>query len=401
MMLSAFIGLRYSGFGFSGSASGNRFLSFISLASLIGMVLGVIALIVVVSVMNGFDAELKRRILGVVPHVVIDTPDIDLTGEPGVIASVVFLQRNALVLDGKASHLLTLNGIEAKQEGRISIIPKHMIHGSLDELAARPNGLVLGRPLAYRLGLLVGDQVTVVIPEPSVDGQTISPKIARLVLVGTFELDAELDYRLGLVNVDHLSAIVGNVPVQTRLRLNDVFDAARVSAETSRRYGVSTTNWTTQYGDFFETVKMEKVMMFVLLSLIVAIAAFNIVSSLSMMVKDKRGDIAVLRTFGLSSRRIMAIFVTQGVVIGVLGIVVGTVFGLAIAHNVTGLVAYLEGLFGGKMLAGTYFDSVPSDVRYADVALITLVAFIISVLATLYPAWRAASLQPVEVLRHE
>ena len=406
MSLPVFVGLRYSGLG--SSAMGNRYLSFISLVSLIGMVLGVIALIVVVSVMNGFDTELKRRILGVVPHVVVGE-GLDLTrikADDRILASAPFISRSGLLLEGKTSQLVTLQGIDSSVEHMMSILPDYMVQGSMEDLSDTSTGIIIGRPLAYRLGAMIGDRLTMIIPEPSIDGNRVTPKIAKFQLVGTFELNSEVDYRLAMVNYAQLQQVVGESSIDTRLRLVDVFDAPAVSAEIatglfSGKRSLKVVNWTDQYGDFFETVKMEKIMMFLLLSLIVAIAAFNIVSSLSMMVKDKRSDIAVLRTFGLSPGGVMRIFMIQGAVIGVMGVLIGTILGLLLASNITEIVGFFEELLGSRMLAGTYFDSVPSDVRYADIIIIILVALMISFLATLYPAWRAASLQPADVLRNE
>jgi lipoprotein-releasing system permease protein len=403
--LSVFVGLRYAGVGFPAGISrpGNRFLSFISLVSLLGMMLGVTALIVVVSVMNGFDSELKRRILGVIPHVVISgqVDPASIHDDQRIIASAPFISRSGLLLDGNSSQLVTLFGIDVMREQQMSIIPDHMIQGSMQDLGDAEHGVVIGRSLGYRLGVVPGDRLTLVIPEPSAGGSRFTPKIARLVLVGTFELDSELDYRLALLNISEMQRIVAAASVDTRLRLGNVFDAPQLSRLLARDGRIKTRNWTQQYGDFFETVRMEKIMMFVLLSLIVAIAAFNIISSLSMMVKDKQKDIAVLRTFGLSPAGVMQVFMIQGIVIGVAGILSGTLMGLALAYNITDVVGFFEELSGSRMLAGTYFDSVPSDVRYRDVLLIIVVAFLISILATLYPAWRAATLRPAEILRYE
>jgi len=402
--LSIFVGFRYSGFVVSsGSPTDNRFLSFISLVSLFGMMLGVTALIVVVSVMNGFDSELKRRILGVIPHVVVSglIDPVSVDDDQRIIASAPFITRSGLFLEGNSSQLVTLHGIDWSREREMSIVPDHMIQGSMQDLGDALHGVVIGRPLAYRLGAMVGDMLTLVIPEPSGDGNRFTPKIARLRLVGTFELDSELDYRLALLNYSELQRIVAAPSIDTRLRLGNVFDAPALSRELARGDATKTRDWTQQYGDFFDTVRMEKIMMFVLLSLIVTIAAFNIVSSLSMMVKDKQRDIAVLRTFGLSPAGVMLVFMIQGTVIGVVGILAGTLFGLALAYNITEVVGFFEELSGSKMLAGTYFDSVPTDVRFSDVLIIIVVAFLISILATLYPAWRAASLRPAEILRHE
>jgi lipoprotein-releasing system permease protein len=401
--ISTFVGVRYSGFSFNSKSTDNKYLSFITLVSLFGMALGVIALIVVVSVMNGFDTELKRRILGVVPHVIVsrEIHAQDLVDDERVIAVAPFMSRSALLLDGNNSQLVMLNGIDASKEHEMSIIPDNMTEGSIEDLGGSPHGLIIGRPLAYRLGVMVGDMLTMVIPEPSLKGNSISPRVTRVQLVGTFELDAQLDYGLALMNYQELQRIVESPSVDTRFKLANVFEAPKVSVDYASYYEATTRDWTEQYGDFFETVKMEKVMMFVLLLLIVAIAAFNIVSSLSMMVKDKQRDIAVLRTFGLSPGGVMKIFVIQGAVIGVIGILTGTVLGLLLAHNITEVVGYFESLFGTRLLAGTYFDSVPSDVRYEDVLVIVIMTFAISVLATLYPAKRAANLRPATVLKEE
>jgi lipoprotein-releasing system permease protein len=399
MSVATFVGVRYAGFSRALSeTSENRYLSFVSLISLVGMVLGVIALIVVVSVMNGFDSELKKRILGVVPHVVIEG-DVDLGDDPRILARAPFLQRSGLLLNSSSSQLVSLYGIDSAIESSMSIIPDYMVVGSMQDLAEFSQGIILGHPLAYRLGVMVGDDLVMVIPEPSKDGNTVSPKISRFRLVGTFELDAEVDYRLALVNYSALQKVLGSTEIDTRLRLANVFDAPIVRAEW-QALGKST-DWTEQYGDFFQTVKMEKIMMFLLLSLIVAIAAFNIVSSLSMMVKDKQKDIAVLRTFGLAPMGVMKIFVVQGAVIGIAGVTIGTVLGLLLAYNITDVVGFFESLSGSRMLAGTYFDSVPSDIRFFDIAIIVAVTLTISFLATLYPAWRAASLEPARVLRNE
>ncbi len=406
MRLPLFIGIRYAGLGGSGGlpASGTgRYLKFVSSVSLLGMVLGVIALIVVVSVMNGFDRELKRRILGVVPHMVVEgvlDPEY-WQNDRRILAAGPFLSRSGLLLDGKATQFVLIQGIDAMREGDMSILPGHMTEGSMDELASDEQGMVMGRPLAWRLGYVVGDVVTVVIPEPSGDGRRVQPHVLRLRLTGTFEVDSELDYRLLLVNVTNLQRAVGKSSPDTRLRLANLFDVSPVLLSLEGMGQKVVFTWTGRYGDFFETVKMEKIMMFILLSLVVTIAAFNIISSLSMMVRDKQGDIAVLRTFGLSPGNVMRVFVVQGAVIGLAGTLIGAVFGLVLAHNITDIVHFLEQWSGRKVLAGTYFDSVPSDVRYGDVLMVMVVTFTISLTAAIYPSWRAARLRPADVLRYE
>ena len=393
MKASAFLGLRYA------RSRGSRFLSFMTWVSLLGLSLGVIALIVVVSVMNGFDSELKRRILGVVPHVIVQGVNIEeLQRTPGVEAVARFASVSGLLVKGSDSQLVQLHGIEPDREAEMSILPEHMVYGAISSL--EDGGIVLGQPLAYRLGLRPGDGVTILLPVLS-EQQTVRTHVLNVNLVGTFELNSELDYGLGLLDLKTLSPALGTGEPGYRLRLDDIFKAPATSKYFATMPGVVVSDWSAQYGDFFRTVKMEKVMMFLLLTVIVGIAGFSIISSLSMLVKEKKFDIAVLRTCGLSSRGITMIFIIQGGVVGLLGVLLGVMLGLPLAHHITVVVSSLESLFGGRILAGTYFDSIPSDVRYLDVLIIVLVSLVISLVATIYPAIKAAGVRPAEVLRYE
>lgn len=393
MKASAFIGLRYA------RSRGSRFLSFMTWVSLLGLSLGVIALIVVVSVMNGFDSELKRRILGVVPHVLVQGVNIEeLQQTPGVEAVARFASLSGLLVKGSDSQLVQLHGIEPDREAEMSILPEHMVYGAISSL--KDGGIVLGQPLAYRLGLRPGDGVTILLPVLS-EQQTVRTHVLNVNLIGTFELNSELDYGLGLLDLETLSPALSTRDLGYRLRLDDIFKAPATSEHFAAMPGVVVSDWSAQYGDFFRTVKMEKVMMFLLLTVIVGIAGFSIVSSLSMLVKEKQFDIAVLRTCGLSSRGITMIFIIQGGVVGLLGVLLGVTLGLPLAHHITVVVSLLESLFGGRILAGTYFDSIPSDVRYLDVLIIVLVSLVISLVATIYPAIKAAGVRPAEVLRYE
>lgn len=393
MKASVFVGLRYA------RSRGSRFLSFMTWVSLLGLSLGVIALIVVVSVMNGFDSELKRRILGVVPHVQVQGVNIDeLQRTPGVEAVARFASLSGLLVKGSDSQLVQLHGIEPDREAEMSILPEHMVYGAISLL--KDGGIVLGQPLAYRLGLRPGDGVTILLPVLS-EQQTVRTHVLNVNLIGTFELNSELDYGLGLLDLKTLSPALGTRELGYRLRLDDIFKAPATSEHFAAMPGVVVSDWSAQYGDFFRTVKMEKVMMFLLLTVIVGIAGFSIVSSLSMLVKEKQFDIAVLRTCGLSSRGITMIFIIQGGVVGLLGVLLGVTLGLPLAHHITVVVSSLESLFGGRILAGTYFDSIPSDVRYLDVLIIVLVSLVISLVATIYPAIKAAGVRPAEVLRYE
>lgn len=397
-----FIGLRYSG-----SAESNQFLSFISRVSLLGLVLGVVALTVVVSVMNGFDRELKYRILGGVPHVVVETArprDVQtmLAQDERVAGFATFLERSGVAIRSGQNRLVSVYGIEPGREAEVSIMPDHMISGSLDNLRPGSNNVIAGRALAFRLGLVEGDALTLVVPEPSSSGHSVVPRLARLTVAGFFEVDSELDYGLLLMHRDDLAAAVGESGIGYRVTLNDIFLAQAMKRDLESVSGVTAVRtWTDRYGDFFETVRMEKIMMFVLLTLVVAIAAFNIVSGLSMMVKSKQPDIAVLRTLGLSPGEVMQVFVVQGALVGLLGTIVGMLLGIPLAYFISDVVGFFEDLIGARMLAGTYFDRVPSDIRAPDLLAVVAVSLAISFLATLYPAWRAARLRPANVLRYE
>ena len=393
MNLPAYIGIR-----FSVSQKDSAFLSFITRVSMIGLTLGVIALIVVVSVMNGFDSQLKYRILGAVPHMVVHG-ELPTTPINGVRASAPFLKRDGMLVQSNKNRLVAVYGIDPGKEKEMSVVPSHMVEGRLEDLVPGSYKIAIGKPLGLQLGLWTGDNITLLIPEPSPQGSMVVPKIARVELASTFALQSELDYALVLINLEDLKQIVGVVQHDTRLTLDNIFQVGGVRK--SLEAEVNVTDWSREYGDFFETVRMEKLMMFILLTLIVMIAAFNTVSGLSMMVKEKQAEIAVLRTMGLSRGRVMQVFIIQGSFIGLVGTVAGVILGVPLAYNVTEVVGFFEDVFGGRMLAGTYFDRVPSDVRLFDIVVIILVSFLISILATLYPAYRAAKVDPANALGAE
>ena len=393
MNLPAYIGIR-----FSVSQKDSAFLSFITRVSMIGLTLGVIALIVVVSVMNGFDSQLKYRILGAVPHMVVHG-ELPTTPINGVLASAPFLKRDGMLVQSNKNRLVAVYGIDPGKEKEMSVVPSHMVEGRLEDLVPGSYKIAIGKPLGLQLGLWTGDNITLLIPEPSSQGSMVVPKIARVELASTFALQSELDYALVLINLEDLKQIVGVVQHDTRLTLDNIFQVGGVRKLLETE--VNVTDWSREYGDFFETVRMEKLMMFILLTLIVMIAAFNTVSGLSMMVKEKQAEIAVLRTMGLSRGRVMQVFIIQGSFIGLVGTVAGVILGVPLAYNVTEVVGFFEDVFGGRMLAGTYFDRVPSDVRLFDIIVIILVSFLISILATLYPAYRAAKVDPANALGAE
>ncbi len=394
------IGLRYAR-----SPTSKGYLSFISMASLLGLVLGVVALTVVVSVMNGFDRELKRRILDVMPHLVVTGPEeidwmMSLSKHPEVEAVAPFIEQSGLLMANGTSHLVSIYGILPEQEANMSILPTTIITGSLAALDDPEHRLLLGEPIVNYLGLNVGDELSLVLPTLSAQGRTLKPTLGRVRVAGSFAAGSELDSRLVLMNLEHLKQLSGQGH-QYRVRLRDIFAAPLLARELSADGEVSVRDWTTTQGDFFQTVKMEKIMMFVLLSFVIAVASFGIVSGLSMMVNTKKKEIAVLRTIGLSAHGVMAVFVVQGMAIAVPGLILGMLLGMPLALYITDLMAVIESIGGASMVKGTYFDQIPTDLRLADQLVILLVTLLISLGATLYPSYQASRLSPAEGLRYE
>ena len=398
MNLPLFIAGRYL---ISGRRSG--FASLVSIVSLLGLTLGVIALIVVVSVMNGFDRELKQRILGVVPHTLVaGSSETELESALAEFQPVLitrFQEAQFLLVNGRASQLSTVFGIDTPAESAASILPASMTSGSLAALAPGSEGIVLGASLARRLGLRLDDQVTLILPKTGASGNTVRPRMAVARLVGTFAVGSELDFHLGFMHVDDLVTQTGSAP-ELRLTLADIFAAPMVSASL-RAKGLTVRDWTDRYGDFFQTVRMEKVMMGILLFFVVAVAAFSIVSGLSMLVDSKRRDIAVLRTMGMDEAGIRRLFFSQGLLVTLSGVGLGVLFGVPLAYNVADLMSIVESLVGFSIVEGTYFSQIPTDPRWFDIVVIVVVALGIGMLATLYPSSQAARLAPAEVLSYE
>ena len=385
----------------TGSAKG--YASVVSMISFLGLVIGVVALIVVVSVMNGFDRELKARILGVVPHVTVTgSSEASLEGireEYGVAAITPFQEKQALLISARGSHLVSVYGIEPGREQGASALPGSIVEGSLDELAHTQKGILLGQSAARRLGLSTGDRVSLLLPKINRGGSLLQPKLVSMRLVGTFVLGSEVDYRLGVVRLEDLVSVSGEAP-GLRITLFDIFAAPVLAGELKAR-GLEAQDWTYRYGDFFETVRMEKIMMFFLLSFVIAVASFSIVAGLSMLVDAKRRDIAVLRTLGLTEAAVLRLFLAQGAMITCLGVVVGVVLGVPLAWYAPEMMGAIESLFGFSTVEGTYFDRIPTDPRFVDIVAIVAVAMVIGLAATLYPCIRASRLPPAEILRYE
>ena len=411
--LEIYVGLRYTR-----AKRRNHFISFISLSSMLGIALGVTALIAVLSVMNGFEKELRERILGMASHATVSRfrgPLDDWQGvaerarqHPRVIGVAPYVQGEAMLTRGRYVRGALVQGVLPQIEPEVSEIDKYMTAGSLDSLRPGEFNVVLGNGLAGALGARVGDKVTVVAPKATATPAGILPRLRRFTVTGIFEVKhGQYDNQLAVVNVEdaaRLFQLDGGI-TGLRLKLDDMFLAPAVGRELAAdlpgTYWVR--DWTHYHANFFRALKTEKTVMFVILTLIVAVAAFNIVSALTMVVTDKESDIAILRTLGVTPASVMLIFIVQGTLIGLIGTLLGMVGGIALANNVETLVPAIEQLFDTKFLSPDiyYISDVPSDMRWPDVVLITAVAFVMSIVATIYPAWRASRTQPAEALRYE
>lgn len=410
-----FVGLRYTR-----AKRRNHFISFISMTSMVGIALGVAALIVVLSVMNGFQQELRSRILGVASHLQITGADNQLADwqfvagrvkdEPHVQAAAPYIMAQGMLSYGQAVQGAIIRGILPADEDKVADIGAHMRAGQLNDLKAGEFGIVLGAELAQSLGVLIGDKVVLLAPQGQFTPTGIVPRIKQFRVIGFFQIGMyEYDAGLALIHMDDAAVLyrMGDKVSGLRLKLDDLFRAPSISHELTTRlsdigsYYVS--DWTQQHANFFRAVQMEKRVMFIILTLIVAVAAFNIVSTLVMAVTDKRADIAIMRTFGASPRSIMQIFIVQGALIGAIGTVIGAVIGIVVALNIDVLVPAIERLFNIQFLAKDvyYISDLPSQLLWSDVGMIIGLSFVLSLLATLYPSWKAAKMNPAEALRYE
>ena len=409
--LELFIGLRYTR-----AKRRNHFISFISLVSMAGIALGVTALIVVISVMNGFDNELRTRILGMVSHATISSVDGSMSdwsgaqkkaeANPHVLGAAPYIEREGMLQGERVSGAI-VRGVLPGEEPKVSEVHHKMKAGKLEDLVAGGYGIVLGRELSYKLGVDVGDQVVVYAPEIRATPVGAVPRLKRFTVVGIFEIGME-EYDAGLAIVHMADAqrlYQTDGPDGLRLKLDDLFKAFSVARNLSQELGnfYRVRDWMQGHANFFKAIAMEKRVMFMILSLIVAVAAFNLVSTLVMLVQDKQADIAILRTLGASPRSIMGVFMVQGVVVGVIGIAIGTLCGVLLATNLEAIVKYIEKTFEISVLPSDvyYISDLPSDMHWDDVGLIALLGFAFSLIATIYPAWRAARTQPAAALRYE
>jgi len=407
------VGLRYTR-----AKRRNHFISFISIASMIGIAIGVMALIVVLSVMNGFQKELRARILGVASHVQISGVDGRLAGwqevarqasaDPDVVAAAPYVSAQGLLANRQNVQGALVRGIVPELEDQVADIGQHMRRGRLTDLRAGEFGMVLGSELAHAVGARVGEKVVLIAPQGQVTPAGILPRIKQFTVVGVFEVGMyEYDAGLALINLADAQKLyrLEDEVSGVRLKLKDLFDAPEVARRLSRTLhgDLYVTDWTRSHANFFRAVQIEKNVMFIILTLIVAVAAFNLVSTLVMAVTDKRADIAILRTLGATPFSIIKIFVVQGSLIGVIGTALGVVGGIAIALNVDVVVPAIEKLFRVQFLAKDvyYISELPSDLQVRDVVTVGLMSLLLSLLATLYPSWRASRVNPAEALRYE
>ena len=412
--LELFIGLRYTR-----AKRRNHFISFISLTSMLGIALGITALITVLSVMNGFQQELRGRILAMTAHATLSRWDGPITdwrivrdqalGHPGVQGGAPYIRGEAMLNNASLVSGALIQGILPAEEQQVSDIGGKMVQGSLDDLRPGAFGIVLGQELANALGVGLGDKVTVITPQANVTPAGVLPRLKRFDVVGLFKAGMyEYDRGLALAHVadvGKLFQLPEGAVSGVRLRLTDLFQAPRLARALASQLpeGYLARDWTQDHASFFRAVQIEKTAMFVILTLIVAVAAFNIVSALVMVVTDKQADIAILRTLGATPFSIMGIFIVQGITIGLVGTLLGLLGGVSLATHVDVVVPFIERALGIKFLAPDVYliSDLPSQVQWGDVSTIGLVAFGLATLATLYPAWRAARTQPAEALRYE
>ena len=413
MSYEFFIGMRYTR-----ARQRTRFISVISAFSIVGIALGMTALITVLSVMNGFQREIRTRILGVASHVQLSGADGKLANwqriaaeaarHSEVLAAAPFVNAQGLLTRGPAVRGAAVRGVLPELEDGVADIGRHMKRGKLGNLKPGSYGIVLGLELARALGVTEGDSVVLVAPQGQVTPAGIIPRLRQFTVVGIFGVDHyEYDAGLALVHLEdaqrlfRFDAAVSGV----RLKLKDLFLSGVVARDLSRSLGpeIHASDWTLHHANFFRAVQIEKRMMFLIVFIIIFVAAFNIISSLLMAVKDKQSDIAILRTLGAEPLGITRIFLVQGTLIGIVGTALGLAGGISLALNVETVVPFIESMLGIKFLAKDvyYISDLPSEVQTPDVVITAVVSFALSLLATIYPSWRAAKVDPVEALLYE
>lgn len=412
--LALFIGLRYTR-----AKRRNHFISFISLTSMIGIALGVTVLITVLSVMNGFDQEIRNRIFGMANHITISGVNGSVSNwqqladqaqsYPDVVGVAPFVSGQGILVSHGFNHPALVTGIAPKSEVRVSYLQQKMVAGSLFNLRPGQFGIVLGEQLALNLGVWTGDKVTLLIPSATITPLGVMPRFKPFTVVGVFHIgngfsfDTDMAF-INLQDAQKLYQLGANVS-GIRLKLDNLYLAPQLSVKIAQHLpnNYIVNNWTDEYGSIFHAIALEKTMMFLILILLVAIAAFNLVSTLVMVVTDKRADIAILRTLGATPQTILLIFMVQGTIIGLAGTLLGLIGGITLALHATEIVNCIQQTFHVQLMSSNvyYVNYLPSLLLWKDVWHISLAAFLMSLLATIYPAWRAARTQPAEALRYE
>lgn len=410
--LSIFIGLRYTR-----SRKKNHFVSFISLSSMLGIGIGVMVLITVLSVMNGFDQQIHKRFFGMAPEITVSGYQDKISNWPALASKIKTIPQikdlapyvggqGLIVHEGQVLPIV-LTGIAPDIEEGITHLKDKLIAGSLADL--NHFGMILGKGLADSLGVMIGDKVTVMIPQASVTPAGMVPRFKRFTVVGVFSAGSgfNFDTKLAFINLEDAQKLLqmGTDVTGIKMRIHDPYQAPQLSTELSNLLGeeYQIGNWTQQYGAFFQAVKMEKTMMFLILLLIIGVAAFNLVSSLVMVVNDKQAEIAILRTIGAPPVTILSVFIVQGMMVGIVGTFMGLLGGLLLAHNATTIVNHLQAWFHLKILSSNiYFvDYLPSKIMLSDLWRVCAMALAMSFIATIYPAWRASKTVIAEALHYE
>jgi lipoprotein-releasing system permease protein len=408
-----YIGLRYTR-----ARKRDHFISFIAILSIIGIALGVLVMITVLSVMNGFQTEVRDRLLGAASHATIDGIDGKLPDwptvlqqakkHPRVIGAAPYVHTEGMLTRGSLVSPSFVRGVLPEQEATVSDIGKHLIAGDINDLKPGEFNILLGKYLARSLGVYVGDKVTLVTPQANVTPAGILPRLKRFTVVGIFEMGhSQFDSGMSVVHMQDAARLLrlDNAVTGVRLKIDDIFAAPQVGRELIEQLsgGYLLSDWTRVHANFFRAVEIEKKMMLIITTLIVLVAAFLIIVTMVMAVNEKQSDIAILRTLGASPLSIMKIFIVQGFVIGFTGVLLGVVCGLALSYNIADIVSYIETMMGMKFLSPDVYliSDIPSEVQRSDVIFIAVVAFVLNLLATIYPAWRASNTQPAEALRYE
>ncbi len=399
---------------YSASSRSDQLLSFVSLVSIAGLVLGVAVLVIVLSVMNGFEKELRTRVLGVVPHGVIYSRSADVDwhslqekweGVPGVLATAPLIEGTGLALANGVLTGVRFTGIDPVLEKEVSIVDEYMLEGSLATLVSGTFNVVIGSGIAGRLQVRTGDRITMILPELSIGLAGPRPVMKRLRVSGIYHVGSDIDKSHLYLHLDDAMKLNRQHSIDgLRVRMKDLFDAPVILQEmiySSGRHDLQGLTWMKRHGNLYDAIQMQKTTMFLLLLILVGVAAFNVVSNLMMVVQDKRADIAILRTIGASPTSVRTIFIVHGCIIGLVGVSTGIVSGVLLSHALGDIYGFLDAVFELGLMDEYFIQYLPVEVRFADMALVAMLSFTICVMATIYPASRAANASPAEALQYD